>query len=260
MKKFVLTFVLITMISLSALFAATLSEEDIQQITWVREEEKLARDVYLTLYELWGIKTFSNIAESEQNHMDAIRDELIVPNGIEDPVKTEAVGVFTNPDIQTLYDQLIETGSASIQDAITIGLMIEDMDIFDLEEVIASIDDTTVQEVMNNLQDGSENHMRAFDRQADKYGVVYEAAYITQEEMDAILAGSNGNGNQENQSQAQGYGQGHAQDNSNGKGNNNTQTNAHGNQNNSTTNNRNNGQNSTSTGNGNSGRNNGRGK
>ncbi|HOO32300.1 MAG TPA: DUF2202 domain-containing protein [Thermotogota bacterium] len=190
MKKSVLAFVLITMVSLSALFAAAFSEEAIQQITWVREEEKLARDVYLTLYDLWGLKTFSSIAESEQNHMDAVRDELIIPNGIEDPVKTEAVGVFSNPDIQTLYTQLIEKGSTSIQDAITIGLMIEDMDIFDLEEVMASIDDVTVQEVMGNLKKGSENHMRAFDRQADKYGVVYKAAYITQEEMDAILAGS----------------------------------------------------------------------
>ena len=81
---------------------------------------------------------------------------LIIPNGIEDPVKTEEVGVFTNPDIQALYDQLIETGSASVQDAVTIGLMIEDMDIFDLEEVIANVDDETVKEVMGHLQDGSE--------------------------------------------------------------------------------------------------------
>jgi hypothetical protein len=254
MKKLLLTFVMITMISLSAVFAATLTEEDIQKITWVREEEKLARDVYLTLYDIWGIKTFSNIAKSEQTHMDAIRDELIIPNGIEDPVKTEEVGVFTNPDIQALYDQLIETGSASVQDAVTIGLMIEDMDIFDLEEVIATVDDETVKEVMGHLQDGSENHMRAFYNQADKYDVVYEAAYITQEEMDEILTGSNGNGNQQNQgqNQGQGYGPSNTSNESQGHGNKNTQ--------NVQNNNMGNTKHSTSNGNGNQGRPNGKGK
>jgi hypothetical protein len=98
------------MVSLSALFAGALTAEDAEEVLWVREEEKLARDVYLTLYEQWGLTTFKNIAESEQTHMDAVKEQLIIPYGLEDPVKTDNVGVFTNPELQAIYDQLIEKG------------------------------------------------------------------------------------------------------------------------------------------------------
>jgi hypothetical protein len=136
--------------------------------------------------------------------MDSIRDELILPNGIEDPVKTEEAGIFTNPEIQALYDELVLKGSSSIQNAVSVGLLIEDMDIFDLEAVISTVEDETVKEVLGHLKGGSENHMRAFYKQAEKYGVEYEPEYITQQEMNAILAvpsggGQNSEGNQEHE-------------------------------------------------------------
>ena len=51
--------------------AVQLTEAEENHILYMREEEKLARDVYLTLYELWGAEIFANISESEQQHMDA---------------------------------------------------------------------------------------------------------------------------------------------------------------------------------------------
>lgn len=42
----------------------------------MREEEKLARDVYLTFGEKWGLTLFTNIAKSEQTHTDAVKTLL----------------------------------------------------------------------------------------------------------------------------------------------------------------------------------------
>jgi len=200
MKRNFVLITIIMMVSLSALFAGALTAEDAEEVLWVREEEKLARDVYLTLYEQWGLTTFKNIAESEQTHMDAVKEQLIIPYGLEDPVKTDNVGVFTNPELQAIYDQLIEKGSASIEDAIEIGMMIEDMDIFDLQEALGKTDNADITRVFSSLENGSENHMRAFYRQVEKYGIDYSSQYISEEEMNTILSGSNGNnGNGENQ-------------------------------------------------------------
>jgi hypothetical protein len=50
----------------------SLTTEEKNDLLFMREEEKLARDVYLTLHDIWGTPVFANIATSEQQHMDAI--------------------------------------------------------------------------------------------------------------------------------------------------------------------------------------------
>ena len=87
----------------------TLTPEEIHHITYMREEEKLARDVYLTLYEEYGAPIFANISESEQRHMDAIK-RLIVKYGLKDPVTDGDVGEFANPDFAQLYKDLVGQG------------------------------------------------------------------------------------------------------------------------------------------------------
>ncbi len=64
---------------------AILSQEEIDDLVYLREEEKLARDVYLHLYNTWGQWIFENIAASEQQHMDAVKT-LLDRYGIHDPV------------------------------------------------------------------------------------------------------------------------------------------------------------------------------
>ena len=87
-----------------------LTEAEEHYILYMREEEKLARDVYLTLYETWGAEIFANISDSEQRHMDAVKS-LITRYGLVDPVVDDTLGAFTNPDFELLYDQLVEDGS-----------------------------------------------------------------------------------------------------------------------------------------------------
>ena len=143
--------------------AVQLTEAEEHHILYMREEEKLARDVYLTLYELWGAEIFANISESEQRHMDAIK-RLITRYGLVDPAFDDAIGIFTNQDFAVLYDQLVADGSVSLEDALNVGVLIEELDIADLNQALLETSQRTVQRVFLNLLDGSYNHLDAFQR------------------------------------------------------------------------------------------------
>ena len=164
----------------------TLSQTEADTLTFMREEEKLARDVYLVMFAYWGTKTFSNIAESEQNHMDAIKT-LLDKYELSDPASQE-IGVFNDPSLQELYEQLENQGKVSKLDAFMVGALIEEIDIEDLQTAIDQTDKQDLQRVYGNLMSGSENHLRAFVSQIERLGVNYEAQYLPQEVVDEILA------------------------------------------------------------------------
>lgn len=146
----------------------------IDSLKFMREEEKLARDTYLALYALWGNNLFNNIAQSEQSHMDAML-MLLDTYGIEDPAVNEA-GVFTNSDLQALYDELVETGAESLESALKVGALIEEVDIRDIEAGKAVITAQDILSVYDNLLCGSRNHLRSFASQWETItGSLYEA-------------------------------------------------------------------------------------
>jgi hypothetical protein len=155
-------------------------------IAYMREEEKLARDVYLKLYEKWELQVFQNIAQSEETHMAAVK-ELIDRYGLEDPA-TDQVGTFTSQDLQALYDQLIEQGYRSQADALRVAAAIEEIDILDLQKEMEETDRADIALVYENLARASENHLRAFANNLERReGVVYEAQYVSQAAYDTIL-------------------------------------------------------------------------
>lgn len=174
------------------------SEQEKAALIYMREEEKLARDVYLTLFEKWNFVIFKNIANSEDRHTNAVK-QLLDKYEIADPVQNDEVGVFTNVELKQLYDNLIAKGESTLLDAFVVGATIEDVDIFDLNERIAETDNDDIKCVFNNLKKGSENHIRSFVRQIERNGGTYEAQYISQEELDKILSeksgGKRGRGN-----------------------------------------------------------------
>ena len=172
-----------------------LSEVEIEALLYMREEEKLARDVYLTLHEEWGTPIFSNIANSEQAHMDAVL-YLIESFGLEDPAAGLGVGEFQIQDLQALYDQLVNQGQDSPEAALLVGGLIEEVDIKDLEENIAAAVNPSVIQVFENLLSGSINHLKGFARNyVNQTGNSYTAQYMSQEAVTEIIGTASGQGN-----------------------------------------------------------------
>jgi hypothetical protein len=164
----------------------TLSAIEAKNLVFLREEEKLARDVYLYLFDVWGQWIFENIAASEQKHMDAVKN-LLDKYNLDDPAAGNAAGVFTDPELQELYNNLINEGSESNWQALNVGATIEDMDIFDLQDFLEQTNKTDITRVFENLMKGSRNHLRAFVGQMDLLGETYLAQYLDQDEVDAIV-------------------------------------------------------------------------
>ena len=177
---------------------ADLTEDEIASLIFMREEEKLAKDVYLGLFDLWGTPIFQNIANSEQTHTDAVK-RLLDTFGIKDPADNSPVGVFANEDLQNLYDELMVIGAQSLGDALKVGGAIEEIDILDLKESLEIIQNDEIQRVYENLLRGSENHLRAFTSNFERQtGETYQPQYLTQSDYDAILSNATSRGRRGN--------------------------------------------------------------
>ena len=164
------------------------ADAKIADVTFLREEEKLARDVYLTLHKRWGLQIFDNISRSEQRHMDRMHS-LLASYDAPDPVKSDEVGAFTNPELAALYKKLTRQGEKSETQALLVGATIEDLDIRDITAMKKRTSASEALDAFDKLLCGSRNHMRAFTRQLAARGVVYEAQYISAAELAAIIAG-----------------------------------------------------------------------
>ena len=164
--------------------AQNVTAEDESSILFMREEEKLARDVYEQLYETWGVRVFSNIARAEQQHMNAVLG-LIDDYDLTDPV--QGPGDFANEELQELYDDLVERGSTSLEEALRVGALVEEVDIVDLIESLDKTDDAQIAFVYERLLEGSYNHLRAFVGQLDRLGVTYEPAVLEEGEYAQIV-------------------------------------------------------------------------
>jgi hypothetical protein len=185
--------------------ASDLSDVEAASLLYMREEEKLARDVYNALYAVWGQPTFQNIASSEQAHMDEIK-LLLDRYGLTDPAL--APGQFTDASLQTLYNQLVAQGSTSLADALKVGAVIEEIDILDLQTRVAQTDNADIQLVFNNLMNGSYNHLKAFTGAlSQQTGEVYQPQYLSADAYQSIITGTTGNGTQGGNGQG-GNGQG----------------------------------------------------
>lgn len=173
---------------------SSLSPAEIDTLLFMREEEKLAHDVYIALYDLWGLQIFENIAGSEQTHTEAIK-ELLDKYNLPDPADTSPEGEFANPDLQQLYNELTEIGRASLSEALKVGAAIEEIDILDLQSALEETTNADIQRVYENLLKGSENHLRAFTNTLSRQiGETYRPQYLSQAEYDAILGGINAQG------------------------------------------------------------------
>jgi hypothetical protein len=173
----------------------TLSAQDSAELTYMREEEKLARDTYLTLSDYWYARSgnlpvvtvMQNIAQAEQKHMDQV-EATLDRYGLPDPVVDEnQLGGFVNPDLAALYNELLTRGQKSPQDALLVGGLIEEVDIQDLKEAMQQTQLADLDRVYESLMCGSRNHLRAFASQVAVTQGTYIAQVLPQTEVNAII-------------------------------------------------------------------------
>jgi hypothetical protein len=146
---------------------ATASPELAEALVFAREEERMARDLYAAIADLYdGARPFSMITNSEQRHFDAV-GTLLARYGLDDPAQGAEAGVFENATIQALYDNWWAQAQVSLDAAYQVGIELEQRDIADLENMIAADHPSDVDAVFSTLLRGSQHHLAAYERAAD---------------------------------------------------------------------------------------------
>ena len=166
-----------------------LSEQEIKDLQFLKEEEKLARDVYLYSFDLYNQNIFKNISNSEQSHMNNVTIILEKYN-IED-LSFEERGKFSNENLQKLYDDLVDLAKKSMEDALIVGATIEDLDINDLNNFILNTDHQDVEDMYQILNCGSRNHLRAYTSNLEKLDVFYQPQFLSLVEYESIINSNN---------------------------------------------------------------------
>ena len=152
---------------LAAAPASAADRETVEMLTFMVQEEKMARDLYLEFADESGARQFTNIARSEQKHMDAVR-VLLDRYGIADPTAGDAIGEFDNAQIQALYDKLYAKGMESLAKAAKVGITVEKVDIADINDMLDDEPAADITQVLQNLKAGSYNHLGAFRMLRDR--------------------------------------------------------------------------------------------
>jgi hypothetical protein len=165
----------------------SLTEEEKVGLLFMLEEEKLARDTYIYMNNLWSMNQFDNIKNSEQTHMNAIKT-ILDQNNIDYTILPE--GQFDNENLQNLYNQFVIDGQVSSSNALQIGATIEDLDIVDLEDYINESANQVLISTYQSLQCGSRNHLRSFVSAINNDESIYIPQFLTIEEYENILNGS----------------------------------------------------------------------
>lgn len=169
---------------------STLTQELKNTLSYMGNEERLAHDLYLKLYETYPFKQLTNVAtKSETTHIQTV--QLLVKKYITDVSEFTNIdlselnykdsnlsnmtpGVYDIKAIQDLYDSLLAKGQSSPEAALEVGCMVEVTDINDLAGDIQTAKDanaTDIQTAFEFLRDGSYNHYWAFDGALKAQGV-----------------------------------------------------------------------------------------
>ncbi|MDG2431984.1 DUF2202 domain-containing protein [Flavobacterium sp.] len=167
-----------------------LTQNETNDLKFLREEEKLARDVYMYNFNKYQTTIFNDISQSEQKHMDAIL-KMLNKYGVPDSASSQ-IGVFNNQDLQLLYNNLTSQADISLIEALKVGATIEDLDINDIDDFIINTSKQDLLKVYGNLTCGSKNHIRSFTSQLTTNSSSYIPQFITLEEYNIIISGTNG--------------------------------------------------------------------
>lgn len=161
----VVAFAFVTLATLGSASAQTYSTEAIADLRYMIEEEKLARDVYLSFASLYPtLKPFQNIPNSEQTHYSQLVTQAGLAGVNVSDLTSLPSSTFQNTALQSLFGSLVTQGSTSSFAALTVGKNIELLDIQDLNHAMAGIPtNSSLYTVYGNLRNASNNHLNAFN-------------------------------------------------------------------------------------------------
>lgn len=160
----------------------TLSTQEKNDLTFLRQEEKLARDVYIYAYIKYNDNIFSDISSSEQSHINSVLN-LLEKYNIDDPIENDVYGEFENTELQILYYDLTAKVDSSLTHALEVGATIEDLDIHDIKSFIANTSNSDILDRYERLTCGSRNHLKSFVGRLGSY----VPAFLTQAEYEVII-------------------------------------------------------------------------
>lgn len=190
MKTILITIiVLLSLIFNPVKLFAQLSDTEINGILSLRQEEKVAYDVYTYMFGKYESKVFKNIADNEKSHMDKMK-ELIDQFNLSDPLegKVDQKGVFSDKKMQALYDEMVMAGNYGLLDALRAAARFEETDIIDLRKNLASASNEAVINVYLNLESGSQDHLRLLVKYIKEEGISYKPSYLSKEDYDQIMS------------------------------------------------------------------------
>jgi hypothetical protein len=166
----------------------TLSTSEREGLIFMREEEKLAFDVYTALGEKWSDQRFQNISRSEASHTASVL-VLLEKYELKDPNATHAAGIYENAELQQVHDDLVAKGEVSLVEALKVGAEVEELDILDLQRLLKDVLSEDIRLVYEELLRGSRNHLRAFVKGLNQNGSSYTAVHLSQAGFDTIAQG-----------------------------------------------------------------------
>lgn len=170
---------------------AELTAEEIEFLFAVREDEKVARDLYAHFYSKYQLKPFEMIGKAESNHISAV-EKLLTFYSISFPALSEA-GIFANAERQLNYTTLAASGNTSLE-AFTTAAKLEETGIYDYMTVLQDITNPNIKLVIEHLMKASSNHLKAFLRNIDALGGSYTPSILSQEQFDNIIKSNFDNG------------------------------------------------------------------
>ncbi|OPY49832.1 MAG: DOMON domain protein [Methanosaeta sp. PtaU1.Bin112] len=165
--------------------AATISQREKDGLLFIWEEEKTARDLYASLFERYDDPIFSDLARSEQSHMDQAR-AIIDEYGLAIPGKDEQ-GVFENQTLQKIHDELLARGLQSHEEALQVAATFEEISIMDLKKELDSSQVEDAKTMYQGLLAGSRKHLRSYVSDLEDLNIKYDPQYLDRDEFEGIV-------------------------------------------------------------------------
>lgn len=164
-----------------------LTDAEKNHVLWMREESKVARDLYTFLFNRWGIPVFKKKMVKEQVNMDRSLT-IINKYGLTDPIVKDEQGIYSKENFRQMYVELAMRGNSSLPEALRAAAITEELDIMELEDALQNtITNPDLKSIYNTMAVSSRNHLRAIIEQIQCMGEIYGPQRLPEKRFYSIV-------------------------------------------------------------------------